>query len=109
MTAVRDLDTPALLVDRSKLQRNIAQMQALCDRNGVALRPHTKTHKSPAIAHMQVAAGARGITVAKVGEATVMVQAGFDNLLIAYPLIGAAKYERLLPLLEQARIAVAAD
>src|SRR5207237_1256925 len=70
---------------------------------------HTRTHKSPVIAGMQVAAGARGITVAKVGEAEVMVAAGFGDLFIAYPLIGTAKYERLLPLLDRARIAVAAD
>src|SRR5437764_12958534 len=109
MIAVQDLDTPALLVDVPRMKRNIAAMQRLADQAGVALRPHTKTHKSPVIARMQVAAGARGITVAKVGEAEVMVAAGFADLFIAYPLIGAAKYERLLPLLDRARIAVAAD
>lgn len=106
---IHDLDTPALLVDLGRLQRNIASMQALCDRHGVLLRPHTKTHKSPAIARMQVEAGAHGITVAKVGEAEVMVEAGFDDLFIAYPLIGEAKYRRLLPLLKRANISVAAD
>jgi D-serine deaminase-like pyridoxal phosphate-dependent protein len=109
MTSIYDLDTPALLVDLPKLQRNIASMQALADANGVALRPHTKTHKSPVIARMQVEAGARGITVAKIGEAGVMVEAGFDDLFIAYPIVGEAKYRRLLPLMERARIAVAAD
>jgi D-serine deaminase-like pyridoxal phosphate-dependent protein len=109
MTAITNLDTPALLVDYARLQRNITAMQALADGCGVTLRPHTKTHKAPAIARMQVAAGARGITVAKVGEAEVMVAAGSDDLFIAYPLIGEAKYRRLLPLLERARIAVAAD
>lgn len=96
-------------MDLDKLERNIAAMQALCDASGVALRPHTKTHKSPEIARLQLAAGAKGITVAKVGEAEVMVAAGFDDLFIAYPLIGEAKYRRLLPLLARARIAVAAD
>ncbi|HEX8219810.1 MAG TPA: D-TA family PLP-dependent enzyme [Chloroflexia bacterium] len=109
MTRISELDTPALLVDYKRMQRNIAAMQAMCDANGVALRPHTKTHKSPAVARLQVEAGARGITVAKVGEAEVMVEAGFDDLFIAYPLIGESKYRRLLPLLERARIAVAAD
>ncbi len=109
MTTIHQLDTPALLVDLPRLRRNIAGMQALCDRNGVSLRPHTKTHKSPVIARMQLEAGARGITVAKVGEAEVMIAAGFDDLFIAYPLIGEAKYRRLLPLLERARLAVAAD
>lgn len=109
MTSINELDTPALLVDLQRMQRNISSMQAMCDMNGVSLRPHTKTHKSPAVARLQVAAGARGITVAKVGEAEVMVEAGFDDLFIAYPLIGESKYRRLLPLLERARIAVAAD
>jgi D-serine deaminase-like pyridoxal phosphate-dependent protein len=109
MTTIMDLDTPALLVDGARLRRNIAAMQAAADAGGVALRPHTKTHKSPIIARMQVAAGARGITVAKVGEAEVMVDAGFDDLFIAYPLIGEAKYRRLARLLDRARIAVAAD
>lgn len=109
MTSIYDLDTPALLVDLPKLQRNIASMQALADANGVALRPHTKTHKSPTIARMQVEAGARGVTVAKIGEAEVMVDAGFDDLFIAYPIVGEAKYRRLLPLMERARIAIAAD
>ena len=75
MTTIIDLDTPALLVDGARLRRNIAAMQAAADACGVALRPHTKTHKSPIIARLQVAAGARGITVAKVGEAEVMVDA----------------------------------
>jgi D-serine deaminase-like pyridoxal phosphate-dependent protein len=109
MTSVNELDTPALLVDLKRMRRNIAAMQATCDESGVALRPHTKTHKSPAVARLQVAAGARGITVAKVGEAEVMLEAGFEDLFIAYPLIGESKYRRLLPLLERARIAVAAD
>ncbi len=109
MTTIMDLDTPALLVDGARLRRNIAAMQAAADAAGVALRPHTKTHKSPVIARMQVTAGARGITVAKVGEAEVMVDAGFNDLFIAYPLIGEAKYRRLARLLERARIAVAAD
>lgn len=109
MTRISDLDTPALLVDLPLLKRNVAAMQDIADRCGVALRPHTKTHKSPRIARMQVEAGARGITVAKVGEAEVMVEAGFDDIFIAYPLIGETKYRRLLPLLERARIAVAVD
>ncbi|HEY0069639.1 MAG TPA: alanine racemase [Chloroflexia bacterium] len=109
MNRVNELDTPALLVDLKRMERNIAAMQAACELNGVALRPHTKTHKSPAVARLQVAAGAKGITVAKVGEAEVMVEAEFDDLFIAYPLIGEAKYRRLLPLLERARIAIAAD
>ena len=60
---VSDLPTPALLVDRARLHANLDAMQARADAQGVALRPHVKTHKSPAIARMQVERGARGLTV----------------------------------------------
>src|SRR5579859_3362632 len=109
MIPIADLDTPALLVDVPRLDHNIATMQRLADRCGVALRPHTKTHKAPAIARRQLVAGARGLTVAKVGEAEVLVAAGCEDLLIAYPLIGTVKYERLARLLDRATIRVAAD
>src|SRR4051812_34029728 len=104
MTFIEELDTPCLLVDLDRMRRNIVSMQEQANARGVALRPHTKTHKCPQIAGMQVDAGARGITVAKVGEAEVMVQAGFDDIFIAYPLVGEAKYRRLLPLLQRARV-----
>lgn len=78
-----DLDTPALYVDLDVLERNIRRMQGECRAWGVALRPHVKTHKVPEIARMQLAAGAVGITVAKVGEAEVLPG---DDVLIAYPL-----------------------
>ena len=76
---------------------------------GVGLRPHTKTHKSPDIAWMQVRAGAAGITVAKLGEAEVMVDAGLDDLLVAYPIWGEAKLARLRALMERASIRVSLD
>jgi D-serine deaminase-like pyridoxal phosphate-dependent protein len=104
-----DLDTPALLVDWDKLQANIARMQQIADAARVKLRPHTKTHKTPAIAHLQVRAGARGITVAKLGEAEVMAAAGLDDILIAYPLQGAIKMARLLNLAERVRVRVSLD
>jgi D-serine deaminase-like pyridoxal phosphate-dependent protein len=75
----------------------------------VKLRPHTKTHKCPEIAGMQVEAGASGITVAKLGEAEVMADAGFDDLLVAYPIWGAAKLGRLRALAERARVRVSLD
>jgi D-serine deaminase-like pyridoxal phosphate-dependent protein len=84
-------------------------MAAVAARAGVRLRPHTKTHKSPEIAHMQVAAGAAGITCAKLGEAEVMADAGLDDLLIAYPLVGDDKLRRLAPLLERAGVRVTLD
>ena len=76
-----ELDTPSLVIDLDAMERNIAEMAQVARAAGVHLRPHTKTHKSPEIAAMQIAAGARGITVAKVGEAEVMADAGIDDIL----------------------------
>ena len=88
-------DTPVVTIDLDIMEANIARMQKLCDDAGVALRPHIKTHKIPAIAHMQVQAGARGITCQKLGELAVMQEAGLDNILLSFNVIGEAKIERL--------------
>jgi D-serine deaminase-like pyridoxal phosphate-dependent protein len=104
-----EIDTPALLFDLDVVERNVREMAAVAAGAGVALRPHTKTHKSPELAAMQRDAGSRGITVAKLGEAEVMVDAGFDDVLIAYPLWGEAKLARLRGLLERASIRVSLD
>ena len=109
MIAAADLDTPALVVDLDALERNIAEMQEVARAAGVRLRPHTKTHKSPDIARMQVDAGANGITVAKLGEAEVMVAAGFDDMLIAYPIVGDAKLARLRAIAERASVRISLD
>ncbi len=106
---VEDLSTPAILVDRDVLERNIAAMQARAQAAGVKLRPHAKTHKSPEVARMQVSAGAAGLTVAKVSEAEVFVGAGFDDLFLGYPIVGAGKARRLLALSDRARICVGTD
>lgn len=104
------VDTPQLIVSEEILQRNIAEMASFARSINVQLRPHIKTHKSLEIARLQIAAGAIGISCAKVGEAEVMVnEGGIDNVLLAYPIVGALKYERLVPLMEKARIAVAVD
>lgn len=104
-----DLDTPALLIDFDRMDRNIATMQKIAADAGVKLRPHTKTHKTPYIAHLQQRAGAQGITVAKLGEAEVMNAAGIEDILVAFPLQGASKLERLLRLAERARMQVSLD
>lgn len=104
-----DLDTPWLRVDLGVLERNIAEMQAVADAAGVRLRPHTKTHKCPDIARMQLAAGAGGVTVAKLGEAEVMVDAGVEDVLVAYPLVGEPKLARLGALAERARVRTTTD
>jgi len=104
-----DLDTPSLLIHLDVLERNIAEMADVARSAGVRLRPHTKTHKCPDIARMQIEAGASGITVAKLGEAEVMADAGLDDLLVAYPIVGDAKLARLRSLLERARVRVTTD
>lgn len=96
---IDQLDTPAVLINRSLLQRNIGKMQQLADTYGVSLRPHTKTHKSIAIAKMQLEAGAVGITVATLSEAEIMAQGGIPDIFVAYPIVGAVKAERLRRLL----------
>jgi len=106
---VTELDTPAVVIDLDILETNLREMSSYCSGHGLSLRPHTKTHKIPDIARMQIRSGARGITVAKLGEAEVMSQAGFDDILIAYPIIGPAKLARLVALARRARIEVSTD
>jgi D-serine deaminase-like pyridoxal phosphate-dependent protein len=104
-----ELDTPVLTADLDAIERNIAGMQRYCSEHGLALRPHIKTHKLPEIAQLQVDAGAHGITCQKLGEAEVMADAGFDDILLSFPLVGAAKVERLAALARRIRVSVAAD
>jgi D-serine deaminase-like pyridoxal phosphate-dependent protein len=104
MALVGDLDTPVPLVEVGRLERNLARMAGRIAATGVGHLPHTKTHKTREIAERQLAHGASGLTVAKLGEAEAMVDAGFDDLLIAYPLVGEAKMRRLAALLDRARI-----
>jgi D-serine deaminase-like pyridoxal phosphate-dependent protein len=101
--------TPAVVVDLDRVERNIARLQAACDAAGVANRPHIKTHKSPALARMQRDAGAKGITCQKLGEAEVMADAGLDDILISYNILGEEKLGRLAALMRRAGIVVAAD
>lgn len=106
---VGDLDTPALLVDLDRLERNLARMARRCHDAGVKLRPHTKAHKTPDIARLQIERGATGLTVAKVGEAEVMADAGFTDLFVAYPVLGEEKYRRLLRVMEKADVRIGLD
>src|SRR5438445_108798 len=91
----REYGTPCAVIDMDRVERNIARIQVACDAAGVANRPHIKTHKSPLLAQMQVAAGAKGITCQKLGEAEVMAEAGIDDILTSYHLIGEEKMARL--------------
>lgn len=106
---INDLDTPQVIVDLDKLERNILTWQNVASSQGVNLRPHAKTHKIPAIAHMQLNAGANGITVAKVAEAEVFAGQGCTDLFIAYPVIGTHKWQRGARLAQQCRLIVGVD
>ena len=94
-----ELATPALLLDLDRFERNIQKMAAHVKASGKKLRPHAKTHKCPEIAHRQIAAGAVGVSVAKVGEAEAMAAAGVRNLLITTEVVGSEKIGRLLGVL----------
>ena len=106
---VSSLDTPVATVDLDAVERNIARMQGYCDEHGLAFRPHIKTHKLPALAHMQMRAGAVGITCQKLGEAEVMEAAGLRDILLSFPLVGATKAERLAALAGEATVSVVGD
>jgi len=106
---ISELDTPAVIVDLDIMDRNLSRMGDYCREHQLLLRPHTKTHKIPELAKRQVASGATGITVAKISEAEVMLDAGIDDILIAYPIVGPTKTARLARLAEQARITVSLD
>ena len=105
----RDLDTPALFIDLDILEKNLASMAAYCREHSLALRPHTKTHKTLELAKMQLERGAQGLTVAKLGEAEVMAAAGSEEILIAYPVYGEKKAERLAKLAKENSLLVALD
>jgi len=94
------MDTPFVKIDLEILKANITAMAAFAARQGVKLRPHIKAHKIPEIARMQIAAGANGITVAKLGEAEVMFTEGIRDILVAYPIVGREKIQRVRSLLE---------
>src|SRR5882672_8300882 len=106
---VSELDTPALLIDLDIFERNLCRVAEYAKANDLRLRPHTKTHKVPAVGKMQLRGGAVGLTVAKVGEAEVMLGSGTPDLLVAYPVIGRAKLERLSKIAGQTRVTVAVD
>ncbi len=103
------LDTPAVLVDLDVVEENIAHMAAYARRNGLALRPHIKTHKSIAMAQRQIEAGATGICCATATEAETMIAGGIRDVLLAYPLVGARKLERVAPLLREGQLTLVSD
>jgi D-serine deaminase-like pyridoxal phosphate-dependent protein len=103
------LSTPALIVDTVRIRANITRWQSHAAQYGVALRPHIKTHKTIEIARMQQAAGAHGITAAKLSEAECFVDAGWQDVFVAYPIIGIDKCRHAARLAKKCRLIVAVD
>jgi D-serine deaminase-like pyridoxal phosphate-dependent protein len=109
MMDLSTLPTPRAFIDRSRLQHNIATMQALASSAGVRLRPHAKTHKSPVIARMQLDAGAVGVCCAKLGEAEVLAGAGIRDIRLPYP-INPSNAARVVALLDRGvRLSIIVD
>jgi D-serine deaminase-like pyridoxal phosphate-dependent protein len=103
------VDTPSVLVDETRLDRNLREIATLAEQYGKQLRPHIKTHKTIEIAARQRELGAVGLTVAKLGEAEVYADAGFDDLLICYPLVGPLKLARLAKLAQRTTVSTVVD
>jgi D-serine deaminase-like pyridoxal phosphate-dependent protein len=106
---IHDLDTPALTIDLDILEKNLRETAEDCRKHNIALRVHTKTHKMPEIAKMQLQSGAIGIVCQKVGEAEAMVEGGITDILIPYNIVGPLKVRRLTTLCKRAKITVAVD
>jgi D-serine deaminase-like pyridoxal phosphate-dependent protein len=106
---VCEIDTPALVVDLDIFERNLARVADYASRHNLRLRPHTKTHKSVRVGKRQLQLGAAGLTVAKVGEAEVMLGADPADVLVAFPVIGRNKLERLMEVARKTRVTVALD
>jgi D-serine deaminase-like pyridoxal phosphate-dependent protein len=106
---VAEIDTPALVVDLDIMERNLERVAGYAREHGLRLRPHTKTHKSVRIGKLQLESGAVGLTVAKVSEAEVMLGSGTPDLLLAFPIIGHIKLDRLTEVARKVRVTVALD
>ena len=103
------IETPAAVVDADRLEGNLTRWQEYCDRQELANRPHIKTHKCAEIARRQLELGAVGITCQKLSEAETMADAGCDDILVSFNIVGPAKLERLRRLLERVAVTVSVD
>ena len=108
-TPIDELDTPCIVIDLDAAEENIRRMQGYCDDHGIALRPHTKTNKSPYWAWKQVRAGATGICCAKVGEAEAMAAAGLPEIMVPNQVVTRHKIKRLVSLAKVTTVIVAVD
>ncbi len=106
---IAEIDTPAVIVDLDVVEKNIWRFQDYCDSHRLNLRPHIKTHKIPALARTQLMAGAIGINCQKVSEAEVMADAGIDDILITFNILGTEKLAKLRRLSERCSLSVTAD
>jgi D-serine deaminase-like pyridoxal phosphate-dependent protein len=106
---IQDLETPVPIVDFDIMMANLQRWQNHCDKVGVANWPHIKTHKLVPVAQLQIALGAKGICVQKLGEAEVMADAGIKDMLLTFNIVGRSKLERLSNLMRRTNIAVVAD
>src|SRR5689334_16868522 len=104
-----EVDTPALLIDLDAFEGNLARMRDLLAPTGARLRAHAKTHKSPVVAHRQLAHGAVGQCVQKVGEAEALAWGGVPNILVSNEVVGGRKLARVAALARIATVAVCAD
>src|ERR1035441_7092911 len=106
---ISDLETPALLIDLDVMEGNLKKLADYSQKHRLRVRPHTKTHKIPALARKQLDLGAAGLTVAKVGEAEVMLAAQPPDVLVAYPIVGRRKLARLMQVAAKTSITVSLD
>lgn len=104
-----ELETPVPVIDVEIVERNLRRWQARCDALGLANRPHVKTHKLVGLARFQLALGAKGICVQKLGEAEVMADAGITDILVTFNIVGAPKLRRLAALASGTDISVVSD
>lgn len=106
--SLENLETPAALVDLERVEANLRRVDAYARQHSLRWRPHTKTHKVPELAELQIRAGASGVTVATPHEAAVMSVASGD-VFLAYPPVGAARLERLMRLPAHVQLSVGLD
>src|SRR5438270_1101023 len=106
---ISQLDTPAVVIDLDVMERNLRRVADYTKSHNLRLRPHTKTHKIPDLGRMQISLRAAGLTVAKTTEAEVMLDAAPPDILVAYPVVGKPKLERLTELARKTNVTVAVD
>ncbi|MEX2460681.1 MAG: alanine racemase [Paenibacillaceae bacterium] len=106
---LEDLDTPSLIIELDRMEQNLLTMQNLAHSAGVKLRPHTKTHKMAAIAHLQLEYGAQGITVSKLSEAEALAEAGISDIFISSEIVGSQKLARIRSLAKKTKLRLSAD